>query len=284
MVNLKTTIQKIALVDNPAGIKQLTSVKTRDGFMKTRNALLSLLQGSGLTVNQINGLLKKYSLLESNIPATKLGSGYDEEFKKLWYLTSDAFALLVRPDLGEKFRNNVPVWNDNENSLDFVATLLKGANHPIAKKAEADRYAKLLPLVPVLKQALQDKGIYPPSDVPELAQLFYNTFIAKAQSENEPLNFDDIDPAWQSHLDESIVNAIVTYANSLAQRKESGEVLPKSLDKIATTTQNVKEQLGEKAKQEVAKEIGTTFMSNYKWLLPVIIGVILVLAYLAIRK
>lgn len=285
MLTIKRKIQdRLTTVKNGVGMTKLTTVKTRDNFMLTRNTLLRLFQDAGLTVSQVNALLKKYNLLESTIPSKKLGADYTPEFKRLWQLSNEGFALLVRPDLAEKFRNNVPVWTEQNNSIDFVATLLKGANNPISKKAANDKYAKLRPLVNVLKSALKDKGVYPPDSLPELVEVFYNTFIAQAQTETPPLNFEGMDAITKSHLDESLVDAIVTYANGLAQRKQAGETLSKTQDKIANATLDVKDKLAEKAEKQVAQEIGGQIVSNYKWLIPVVIGVVLLIVYLALRK
>ena len=282
---IKSITTKIGATSVPVKSALTSLTVTKDKLMQTRNAILSLLESGGLTYTQINGLLKKYGLIDSTVPAKKLvPQNYNAEWANLWKLTNEAFVLMLRPDLAEKFRANVEVFTEDKHPIDYVATLVKGVSHPIAVKAEEDRYAKLKPLVPVLKGALKDKGIYPPDGLSELAQLFYNVFIAQEGTDMQPMNFDTIDPAWKSHLDSSIVDAIVAYANDLANRKQSGEVLGKTADKIATTTIEVKEKLAEKAEEQVGAEIGKKLVANKTVIFAVVGVVVLVLIYKAFAK
>lgn len=265
----------------PKLTKQPVKVFSSEKLLATRNKLISLFETSGLSKDDIKNLLTKYNLVTSAIPKQKTES-YNKEFADLWQFTNEALGL-IRPELSEKFRMNVPVYDEKNHPVDFVATLLKGASHPVVVKAEANRYQMLEPLKPLMKEILISKGIAAPDNTADLARLFYNEIIAKKNTETPPLNFDDLPVENLYHLDESIVNAIVTYANDLALRKQAGEQLPKFADKIATKTMQIKQQLGSEAEKVVAQEVGQTVVKNSPLIITAVLAVIVLVAVLLFR-
>jgi hypothetical protein len=253
------------------------NVKSVSPFIAFRNKIIKLFEDAGLSPDAIKGLLVKYGLVTSAIPAQKVN--YNEEFARLWEFTNEAFAELNRNDLAEKFRANVSVWDEKNHTADFVATLLKGAASGEARAGEFKRYEILLPLKSTMQEMLVSKGIAAPDDIADLTRLFYNTFVAVKNTEVPPLNFDEIPAENLYHIDESITGAVVTYLNDLANRKQSGEVLNKTQDKIATKVLQVKQRLATEAQKTVAQEVGQTVVQNYKGILIGVVALVVVLFF-----
>jgi len=154
--------------------------------------------------------------------------------------------------------------------------------------AERLALAPLAPLRPLMLEALKDKGIFVPQDLSmfKLAQLFYNTFIAKNKYEefhyeDYPSNYDNI---VVTTAIVSVVTAIVDFCKTLADKKKKGEPLTKTEDKIAITTQNVQEKLEEKAQSAVNEEVGAKVVSNKNIIIAVAAGIIVLIIILAVAK
>lgn len=221
------------------------------------------------------------SLMNQDIPTNKVNQNFDAEFSRLHKAVIDTFKEGGNEKAAREFALTVPVYTQAVHPVDFIATLVKGASSPIAKKGQADQYAVLHPFKKLMQMILTNKGIAAPNAMPELTQLFYNTVVAKKGGNYEPANFDDMTPAEQYHVDDSVVKAVTVFIKDLADRKESGEQLPKVLDTIASEGIKVKQTLKDTATEEVNKEVGASIMGNSKY---IIAAVVIVLAFFLLRK
>ena len=262
------------------------AVFTKDKVIKTRNKIISLFKSTSpdLQDDTISSLIKQFGLVSDTIPAKRIDQNYNDYWANVWQLTNALFLAVGRPDLSELFKFNVPVFNEESHSVDFIATVLKGASSREAQTASQKRFELLLPFKNAMRDALLTKGISSPGDLESISELFYNTFIAEKNGVNKPLDFDTIDPVNKMHLDESLTDAIVTYFNSLAIRKQNGEVLPKALDQMASTTIQVKESLGQQAIRQVNEQIGAKLTGNTWIIWAVIAAVIGLLIWAFVRK
>jgi len=223
-------------------------------------------------------------LMNQDIPKEKVNDNYDAEFERLYKAVVDTFTEAGREDLAREFQLTVPKYNSVAHPIDFIATLVKGASSKEAKAGQRDQYKMLRIFKPLMKRILNEKGKASPDDIETLTQLFYNEVVAKNGGTYEPMDFESMRPAEMYHVDESVVKSVTVFIKDLADRKESGEVLPKFLDTIASEGIKVKETLKETAKEEVNKEVGAAVVDNSKMLMIGGVVVLLVLGFVLFKK
>ena len=265
-------------------LQKIGNLKTSDNVLiRNRDAIWAALKEKGLGPGNpaFEQAVKDNRMKHSDIPNQKIGNTYDEEWERLHQMVIDTFVNAGRMDLAENFANTVPVFTTKQHDWSYLATLLKGGGSPEATAARAQNYGELQPLAPIMKEALQSKGVYPPASMDQLTQVFYNNFVAKPGTDYEAQNFEEIDPSTMSHVDESVIDAVVSFLVSVQQRKNQGEILPPVYDRIATGMNQVRGTMEMKAKEQVSQEIGGVFMKPMTW---VIIVAIVVVAFLLIRK
>lgn len=112
-------------------------------------------------------------------------------------------------------------------------------------------FTVLGPFVPAMKKALKSRGISPPGDIQKLAQLFYNTFVAKKKSSFEPINFDDLEGEENNLIPLAIIPPIIAFIKGIAQKKKGGTKLSPILQTLAADAINVQSQLGQKANKMI---------------------------------
>ncbi len=287
--NAKANVTAQAVIETPRNItttaeRQFTvgGKLTAGDFNKIRGVVGKLFTDAGLRDEWLQAV-KANEIGNSKVVSEKLGT-YDPEFKRLHVAIQDTFSNAGRPELASEFAQTVPTYTSNAHPVDYIATLLKGASHPLATAATDNQYKALEPLKPMMADALTSQGIAAPGSISDLSQLFYNKFIAKEQGV-EALNFDTMQAGDQYHADEAVTNAIVTYVKTLADRKAAGDTtLSKLQDKIATAGLNVQSKLTEGVKAEVNRDIGATITGNTRTIMIVAAVGVAVLLFLAARK
>lgn len=138
-------------------------------------------------------------------------------------------------------------------------------------KPQAD--VKVLePLRPLMSKGLSDAGLVPPSNLETLAIMFYEKIVSP-YSLGQSVNVLD-------NIDQSIVDSILNFVGSVANRQAQGESLPPVLEKIGDMTNKLSAKLEEKAVEKAQFKIGEFITEN-----ALIIGaVILVIIVLLIRR
>lgn len=284
----------VAAASNPkvqsavkTGIKTVSGLikgKTTDAVLiRNRDKIFDMFKTAGFGPGNpgFEKAVNDNGMTHSKIPNQKVNGDYSEEWRRLWQMVVDTFVNIGRKDLADNFAVTVPVYTTTVHPVDYIATLLKGAGSKPSVQAAESKYAVLLPFKGIMTDALTSKGVAAPSNLEDLIQVFYNNFIAGKMADYDAINFDTLEASHAYHLDEALVEAVITYVKNLADRKASGEVLPKTLDKIATGTQQVQEKLEKAAVTEVKKEIGDVIMENWKWILAVIVALIIIVIFLA---
>lgn len=311
---LTKVISKAAPAVLPAAktvTKQIVdTVKKTDGpFFRTRDAILAVFRGKGPEATKaIESAISKNKVGQKDIANQKVGGSYNPEFQRLWNMVIDGFRGIGREDLATEFSATVPIFTEDKHDISFISTLLNGAGTKkptiattvtvapdgnksvnvvkvIAPAQRADQnYNVLLPFRNAMADALTAKGIAAPSGMEDLSQIFYNNIVAQKGSAYEAIDFFEMSPGDVYHLDQAVVDAIVTYFKDLADRKAKGEILPKQLDRMAEVTLEVQRDLNAKAKTEVAGEIGMGVKSNKKQLMIIAVVVVVVLVLLFMKK
>lgn len=253
-----------------------------DKLKMVRDAIGNLFSGSGL-FTEWKDSVKANLLMNDDIASEKFGT-YNDEFARLHKAVQDAFRLSGRPDLADSFGTTVPQFNQGLHPIDFIATLLKGASNPLSKAAAGNVYAILEPFKTMMQDALTSKGVAAPSDMDTLTQIFYNTFVAKPGSENEVMNFDTMNPGTMYHVDEAVVNSVVTFVKTLADKKTNGEQLSSIQDKIANIGLKVQSGLTQAATDEVNKKVGEKVTTNSKTILIIAVIAIAIIGYALLKK
>ena len=129
----------------------------------------------------------------------------------------------------------------------------------------------ILPLVPLklaMKKILKDRGITPPDNLKELAHVFYDKVVKAHKSTFEPI--DHIEPVMTLT---AIVTAIIKFIKDLKKKKESGQKLDKSEQKILDTTEKLVSE-GEETVKGFIKDEATFELGK--------IAPLLILAFVAI--
>lgn len=113
--------------------------------------------------------------------------------------------------------------------------------------AGTSEWAVLEPFRALMDKALKKKGIAPPVDMSDKAELFYNHIIgAKGFDGTKPMNFeahDDADPVKVK----TIIPAAITYFKSLiAGKQPNGQPLATQDQKLAVDARNVMQDLANK--------------------------------------
>lgn len=253
-----------------------------DELMKIRYAIGEMFKASKLW-DEWTHSIRENGLGNTTVLREKFGS-YDPEWKRLYTAVIDTFKHAGRNELATEFARTVASYTSDRHPIDYIATLLKGSSHPVSVAAQANQYLILEPFRNLMNETLQSKGIHPPSDIADLTQLFYNTFVAKTGSGVEPMNFDTMLPGDVYHADEAVLNAVVTYVKTLIDKKQSGQTLPKVQDRIATAGISVQNKLTDEAKKEVEARVGETVVGNTKTILIVIAAVVVVVLFIAFKK
>lgn len=288
--------------------KEASKLKKSDAvLMRTRDAIVAIFRNKGESAkNAVNAALVKNKLRHADVANQKIGSDYNPEFRRLWQMVIDTFNNLGRKDLAEKFASTVPPFTENKHDVSFVSTLLNGAasskpvtittvtsgpggtskevlkvNSPAV--AADNNYKMLEPFKGTMQAILIAQGFAAPSGMEDLSQLFYNKVVA-GKDGYDRINFFDATPEQTYHLDQSIVDAIVSFFKGLADRKQKGEVLPKWQDAAATKTLEIQAQLEQSAKGEIAKDIGTVLMSKQGIIITAIVFVAIIIAVIAALK
>lgn len=247
-------------------------------LVKFRNAIGELFKNNGL-YNQWIDAVKNNRLMNDDLLSEQF-TPYDNEFARLHKSVQDAFTLSGRQDLADQFGTTVSVYTANRHPIDFIAALLKGASAPVVRQAQSNQYTVLMPFVPLMKEALNNKGLAAPNGLPELTQLFYNTFVTQAPgTNNKVMNFDGMTAQQLYHVDQSIVDAVAGYVKDLADRKKSGESLSKIQDMIANAGLKVEQGLTNAATTQAEQKIGEGVLQNSKTILIVVAVVVIALLY-----
>lgn len=289
--------------------KEVNKLKKTDNvLMRTRDKILAMFKSQGSAAEKASiDAMKKNKLLHADVANQKIGKNYDEEWGRLWRMVQDTFTNMGRNDLAQNFGGTVPVYNENKHDISYISTLLNGAssNKPITvttvtsgpngvqkevaivpspvQSANKD-FSMLSPFRGTMQQILNAQGFTAPEGMEDLSQLFYNKIVAKGNGNYQPVDFYDLPVHKAYHLDESIVNAVVGYFKDLADRKKKGEVLPKWQDAAATKAIEVEQNLTNAAKNEVAKDIGTSLMSKQAIIMIIIIIVLAIIGAILIFR
>ncbi len=140
----------------------------------------------------------------------------------------------------------------------------------IGKVIKRAPYAVLLPLRPVLRKAVERKGVSTKKmKIDELAKQFYNLVVVKESKGTYELvdydpDTDNIDPITIT----AVVSAIVGFVKSLKRQKDEGKELTPAQESIADGVEKVQDKLIYEAKVEGAEGIGKTlFMDGKIWLI-----------------
>lgn len=277
----------LGVVNKIPGVKKVTeavsNLKTSDNVLiRNRDKIFDMFKKAGFK-SALDQAVSTHKMTHKDIPNQKVGSSYNPEWKRLYNMVTDTFKHMGREDLANAWQSTVPVFTTTEHPIDFIATLLSGGYNPVSVKASVQNYSVLTPFGASMKKALESKGIYPPSNIEDLTQTFYNNFIAKMGSDYEALNFDEIHPMNDAYVDESVINAVVSYFTDLQARKNSGEVLGKTQDMLATTANRVQDKLQDVALNQVKKEIGGSILDN-PWIIAAVFGAVILLAFIALRR
>jgi len=149
-------------------------------------------------------------------------------------------------------------------------------------------FTPLIPLTPVLKKGLRRKGIDTKGmKFYDVVMAFYNSFVVKASKGTyELIDAEDFYCDYEADTALPVVTAIITgivsFIKSIKKKKASGEPLTPTEKTIATTTEKVEEIIEEKAKEEIAGEIGERILFDTKTQLMIAGGVILL--FVIIKK
>ena len=249
-------------------------------LVKTRNLIGGLFTKSKFGNGVWRAAIDNLKLMNNDILPQKFGN-YNTEFDNLYNAVQLAFINANRKDLADNFAATVDRYTEKHHPVDYIATLLKGASNPISVQAVNNQYAILKPLEGIMREALAQKGLATPSDLSDLTQIFYNTFVAKDGTPNEVMNFDQMLPSEIYHVDDSVVTAVVSYVKALSDAKKQGQVLPKFQDKIATAGIKIEEKLQNEATNEVKKEVGGFVVGNSQY---IIFGIVAVVLFMLINK
>lgn len=258
-------------------------------FLKERNKIASLFKEKGLKTDEIAKVFKDNSIQAKLIPAEKIGSDFTPEYRRLMTATTKMFELTGRNDLATKFKDSAQGVAPENVDVSYIASLLHGCSHPVAVENEMQKLEVIRPLVPVLKEALNDKGVYAPDKLPELTLAFYNDFLIKNPDEKINIFEENFGPdlSPQSTSDKkfdwgAVVDGVVGFASNLVKQKQAGVDLPRGLDSIANGTIKVQDALTTQVERQVDQQIGGTVRKNV-WLF-VAIGVVgLVVVILLVR-
>lgn len=293
------TPEKMGTVSDTIGVvgkvtTAIGNVKTTDTvLMRMRDQLMSWFKAAGGVYSKplsdgktpIEKAIILNKLTHADVANQKVASNYDAEWARLHKAVKDAFTLAGRSDLANQFELNVPKWTAAKHEGgDYVATLLKGASSGPAVAGQNDRFAILKPFRGLMEDALTVKGVKSPPDIGDLTQLFYNNYVAGKDAATPVIAFDEMPPSMVYHVDESIVNAVVAYFKSLADRKKSGETLPKTLDRLAEGTLKVEASLTDKVKEGVAGEIGKGIMNNSTVIIIAVVVALILIVWLIAKK
>lgn len=281
-----TLAEQVAVIaprkGTPAGISEPFKKGSSKKLLLVRDAIGTLFQDAKI-FQEWKDSVKANRLMNDDIVKEKFGS-YDEEFAQLHKAVQDAFRLAGRPDLADSFGVTVPRYNSNLHPIDYIATLLKGASNPVSVAVQNDQYKVLEPFKSMMQESLINKGVAAPNEMAALTQVFYNTFVAKPGTENEVMNFDEIHPSTMYHADEAVVNGVLSFVKTLADKKKNGETLSPVQDKIANIGLKVEAGVVKGATDEVNKAVGEKITSNSKTIL-IVLGVLAaVVLYLAFRN
>src|SRR5690348_17643937 len=115
-----------------------------------------------------------------------------------------------------------------------------------------------------LFRSLVSKGIAAPHDMPTLTEIFYNTFIGGSSDAMPKMSFDTMSPSTRYSADQALVDAVVGYVKTMADKKKAGDTLSTIQDKIADVGLKVESGLTKAATTQVENEVGGVVVKQSK--------------------
>lgn len=172
-----------------------------------------------------------------------------------------------------------------------AVTRVKDTARKIVDKAkQIGGFAILAPISPVLKAGLRARGLSTSGTLQEVAIRFYNEVVRKnsydefntfgsfydnvEQAQEPEVKINNIEPATIS----IIVTAIVSFVKKLKAKKEQGEPLTKTQQKIVDTSDTLNKEIEEVAKDEIEMRI-TDGIKKYWW-----VAVVGIVAFMYTKK
>jgi len=160
-----------------------------------------------------------------------------------------------------------------EDGTTFGQRVLKAVASPIL--------APLLILKPVMRNALEEKGMSNhdiPDQLEPLARLFYDVIIKKnpPPAKGEKQNLENL----IGEAIGAIVDTIVGFFKKLKDKKDSGEKLSSSEEKMLNAADAVGQQARDAMENSVASDVGKSLLDN-KMLILVAVAVVV---FIVIKK
>lgn len=189
-------------------------------------------------------------------------------------LTSDDLYRALPPQTAaeqpQSFNDKTQALIDTGISKIAVPTGLSG------KGIDRDDSTLLIPLLPVMNSSLRNAGFVPPAnDLDGTAMLFYQKIVQPAQKNNYDADY----------LDDAIVNAILSFVGTLAEKQRNGETLNnKVYDVIATGANKVADTVEQKAVETGQFKLGEFISKNIVWIIAGALALGVLIFFVARKK
>lgn len=141
----------------------------------------------------------------------------------------------------------------------------------------------LQPLRPVMIKGLKKEGIKADNktQLVDLANLFYKHVVRKQDKSFEEIDLNNLDDHAVGAALSAVVTGIISFIKNIKKKKAEGKALTKMEEVIASGTEEVETQIETGAKEEVAKQVGSSLLFNKKTQM-IIVGVIVVIIIIAV--
>jgi hypothetical protein len=166
------------------------------------------------------------------------------------------------------------VQNIGTKIVDTTKNIVDAAKETLKNPA----FAPLVVLKPVMKSALQKKGIkYKSDSVEDLAEAFHTAIVKKQPYKaNYSYEVNNLDP----FLVTTIVTAIIDFIKNLKKKKEDGIALTNEEQIILNEAEKVAATVTDYAKDEAKFQVGDFLSKNWVF---IVAGLVLV-GYFVMRK
>ncbi len=150
--------------------------------------------------------------------------------------------------------------------------------------------APVMPLMPMMKRALKKKGVTPPKMPIDVLNAFYKNVVKGGSNYDGHLPNIDLLEIESDHLAPAVgavVSAVLAFVKLIKKKKNSGETLTKIEETIANGTEQIETELEEKAKTEVAEQVGSRLLFDKKTQTIIIIVIVIIIGiavYIARKK
>ncbi len=156
--------------------------------------------------------------------------------------------------------------------------ITKGVKAVAGAVKDVTAFSVLLPFVPMMNKSLKAKGLTPPKNVADKAELFYKEVVQKnSNSFDAPDLLEEMETFDGSnrsdHVAVAIIPPIIAFVKDLINKKKRGTKLGPILDAVATGGMQAQTEIEKEVRSEVNTSVGEKITANWMW----IVGGVLVL-------